>query len=747
MAKQYSLAMHLELLLLLHSWLTVASIAQVNQTQTKPGCQPKCGNITVPYPFGIGAKCSIAKWAKINCSTAFTPPKPFTGEHEVMEFSPTEIRIKNHIAMSCNNQTGGLIASDIARVDLRGTPYTFSSTKNKFTAIGCDTLSALSGPNSTTLCASVCERKEDVIEGSCFGSGCCQASIPKGLKIIDVEIASFDNLTKVSSFALCSAALLAEEDRYYFRISDFTHLTHLRDIPIVLDFAVVNQTCKRAKQDPATFACRGNSSCYDTVDGSGYFCNCHNGYEGNPYLDQGCLDVNECADPNNNPCKGMCINTDGSYECSCPSDSYGDGTKNGNGCTKKTKKFPVLQLTLGFGLGFLFLLVSGSWLYMIVKKRRLFNLKEKFFQQNGGLLLKERISSNEGSESTKIFTSEELKIATNNYAEHRILGQGGYGTVYKGVLPDLKVVAIKKSKIFDASQLGQFINEVVILTQINHRNVVKLLGCCLETEVPMLVYEFVSNGTLFHHLHAKNGTISSLSWEDRLRIAAEIAGALAYLHSAASIPIIHRDVKSANILLDDNYTAKVADFGASRLNPLDETQISTLVQGTMGYLDPEYFHTGQLTEKSDVYSFGVLLAELLTGEKPLCFQRSQEQRNLATYFIVSIKENRLFELLETEIVNGGHAEKVHAVAQLAKRCLCITSEPRPSMKEVAAELEGLRGFQKHAWVKTSNGKTGSLSSEHDMDLYAISSSSYSTGAATSYYRLKNDMEQSMNIPR
>ena len=298
------------------------------------------------------------------------------------------------------------------------------------------------------------------------------------------------------------------------------------------------------------------------------------------------------------------------------------------------------------------------------------------------------------TETARIFTTEELKKATNNYDETLIIGQGGFGTVFKGFLPDNRIVAIKKSKIVDENQIEQFINELVALSQINHRNVVKLLGCCLENPVPLLVYEFIPNGMLFEYIHNEN----KVSWEIRLRIATESAKALLYLHSVASTPIIHRDVKPSKILLDSSYTAKVSDFGASRLIPLDQTELATMVRGTTGYLDLEYLQTSQLTDKSDVYSFGVILRELLTGRKALSFDKLEMERSLVTYFLLSLKENRLFEVLEKHITNEGNAKQLKEVANIAKKCLKLKGEDRPTMKEVATELEGLRRMEKHSWV-------------------------------------------------
>ncbi|XXG50342.1 hypothetical protein AAC387_Pa02g4374 [Persea americana] len=385
------------------------------------------------------------------------------------------------------------------------------------------------------------------------------------------------------------------------------------------------------------------------------------------------------------------------------------------------KEFPVLNVILGTGLSLLFLLIASTWTFWLWRKRRSMKLKEKFFQQNGGLMLQQKISTRR-SDTFKIFTVEELERATNNYDASTIVGQGGFGIVYKGVLPNNRIVAIKKSKLVDASQINQFINELDILSQVNHRNVVKLLGCCLEDQVPILVYEFISNGTLYHHIH-EAGHLPSISLDDRLRIATEIAEALAYLHFAASMPIFHRDIKSANILVDNNFIAKVADFGVSRLVPIDHTQITTLVHGTWGYLDPECLQTGKLTDKSDVYSFGVVLLELLTGKKVVCLNRSHDDRNLATYFVRVMKENRLFQVLEERVRSEAPLEQLMAIAQLALRCLKLKGEKRPTMKEVVVDLQGLRGLQNHPSVYDQ--ETEKLLCETSQDCTEDSNGQYS----------------------
>ncbi|KAI3872711.1 hypothetical protein MKX03_028059 [Papaver bracteatum] len=751
--------------------LTVSSSLSLVVSMAKPGCQSKCGNVVIPYPFGMGNEScaidrmftesisseSIRNGFSIDCRTSYDPPKPFiigTEEFaiEVLSISDTDIIVGAKIAAVCYDESGKKMLlsglGDFSFFELTFSAFTFSHLKNKFYVIGCDSYGS-----PWRMCFSTCPSRDKVVGGSCTGhNGCCETNIPKGLKIFMAQVHSVENQTKVWSFNPCSYAFLAQQGQYTFSPTDLLSLDNPANkikntVPVVLDWAIWDKTCAQAKENSTTYACRENTECNEALN-PGYRCTCIKGYEGNPYLSPGCQDVNECWDKQRNNCTATatCANTIGSYNCSCPLGSFGDGKIDGSGCNKK-EGFPVLKVALGIGFGLVLLIIVACWINFGLKKRRLAKLKEKFFQQNGGVLLKQQMSSRDnGMESTKIFRAEELKLATNNYDEKHILGRGGFGTVYKGTFPDNRIVAIKKSKLVDESQIEQFINEVIILSQINHRNVVKLLGCCLETEVPLLVYEYVSNGTLSEHIHEKT---SSISWGNRLRIAVESANALSYLHSAASTPIIHRDVKTTNILLDENYTAKVSDFGASRLIPLDQTRLNTMVQGTLGYLDPEYFNTSQLTEKSDVYSFGVVLVELLTGEKSISLDRPEEQRNLATYFICSMKSNRLFEVLETKVANEGKPEQLLSVAQIAMRCLSFTGEGRPTMKQVSVDLENLRNLESHAWTRQpSHEKTTNFSLEPAAGFYSVPlDSSGSTYIDSSQHSLETSMMNPITLPR
>jgi len=350
---------------------------------------------------------------------------------------------------------------------------------------------------------------------------------------------------------------------------------------------------------------------------------------------------------------------------------------------------------VGLSTSFSTLVFIGGiyWLYKFIRRQRRLNQKKKFFKRNGGLLLQQQLTTTEGNvDSTRVFNSRELEKATENFSLTRILGEGGQGTVYKGMLVDGRIVAVKKSKVVDEDKLEEFINEVVILSQINHRNIVKLLGCCLETDVPILVYEFIPNGNLFEHLHDDSDDYTMTTWEVRLRIALDIAGALSYLHSAASSPIYHRDIKSTNIMLDEKHRAKVSDFGTSRTVTVDHTHLTTVVSGTVGYMDPEYFQSSQFTDKSDVYSFGVVLAELITGEKSVSFLRSQEYRTLATYFTLAMKENRLSDIIDARIRDGCKLNQVTAAAKIARKCLNMKGRKRPSMRQVSMELEKIRSY-------------------------------------------------------
>ncbi|PSS31664.1 Wall-associated receptor kinase [Actinidia chinensis var. chinensis] len=684
-----AMSLPLIFLQLVLAWLLGA--AAMAASQALPGCENRCGNINIPYPFGTREGCYIDNQFLVACNASNNPPKLFLMQSniEVTDiFVWGALRILSPIGYDCYNAQGGPGDNFIPWMSLNRFPI--SNTQNKFTAVGCNTyaiVNGVQGRSFTTGCLSFCDSINNVINGSCSGIGCCQTSIPKEVRSFNMTMQSYDNHANVWDFNPCSYAFVAEEAAYNFSSLDLANLQNREKLPVMLDWAVGNETCDEARKNQKSYACKENSECYNFDNGPGYRCNCSEGYEGNPYLSNGCQDIDECMI--SRPCSMICLNLPGTYNCSCPKGFEGDGRKHGSGCRRiPSKRHPSVNIAIGVcsGIGSLLLIIVAWWLHKVLKKRQELKRKEFFFKRNGGLLFEQQLSSS--VEKTKLFKETELDKATDHYNEDRILGRGGQGTVYKGMLSDGRIVAIKKSKVIDEG-VEQFINEVVILSQINHRNVVKLLGCCLETDVPQLVYEFISNGTLSQHIHDPNEEFL-LSWEMRLEIAIEVAEALSHLHCATSVPIYHRDIKSTNILLDDKFKAKVSDFGTSRSVAVDQTHFTTQVKGTLGYLDPEFFQSSQFTEKSDVYSFGVVLVELLTGQKAISSTSSHESKSLATRFIRSIEDDRLFEILDPKIIKVGRKEEMVAVAQLAQRCLNLKGKKRPFMREVAVVLERIR---------------------------------------------------------
>nr|XP_051221864.1 leucine-rich repeat receptor protein kinase HPCA1-like [Lolium perenne] len=286
----------------------------------------------------------------------------------------------------------------------------------------------------------------------------------------------------------------------------------------------------------------------------------------------------------------------------------------------------------------------------------------------------------------RFFSFDELKNCTKNFSEDHEIGSGGYGKVYKGTIADGTSVAIKRAEYGSKQGAVEFKTEIELLSRVHHRNLVSLIGFCYEQGEQMLVYEYVSNGTLRENLQGIKGIY--LDWKKRLRIALGSARGLAYLHELADPPIIHRDVKSTNILLDDNLKAKVADFGLSKLvADTEKGHVSTQVKGTLGYLDPEYYMTQQLSEKSDVYSFGVVMLELLSARLPI-----SKGTYIVREFRVAIDPNDhdyygLQGTIDPAIHDAAKSAGFRRFVQLAMECVEESASRRPTMGSVVKEIE------------------------------------------------------------
>ncbi|KAE8675037.1 Receptor-like serine/threonine-protein kinase ALE2 [Hibiscus syriacus] len=326
--------------------------------------------------------------------------------------------------------------------------------------------------------------------------------------------------------------------------------------------------------------------------------------------------------------------------------------------------------------------------------------------------------------SAKTFTASEIERAADNFDDSRILGEGGFGRVYSGVLDDGTKVAVKVLKRDDQQGGREFLAEVEMLSRLHHRNLVKLIGICTEERNRCLVYELIPNGSVESHLHGVDKESAPLDWDARIKIALGAARGLAYLHEDSSPRVIHRDFKSSNILLEHDFTPKVSDFGLAR-TAMDEEgrHISTRVMGTFGYVAPEYAMTGHLLVKSDVYSYGVVLLELLTGRKPVDMTQPPGQENLVAWArpLLATKEG-LETIIDPSLGSDVAFQSVAKVAAIASMCVQPEVSHRPFMGEVvqalklvcnecdeAKEVEGSRGSSRDDFSIDMDGKvsTGS----------------------------------------
>uniref|UniRef100_A0A803LDS7 non-specific serine/threonine protein kinase n=1 Tax=Chenopodium quinoa TaxID=63459 RepID=A0A803LDS7_CHEQI len=321
--------------------------------------------------------------------------------------------------------------------------------------------------------------------------------------------------------------------------------------------------------------------------------------------------------------------------------------------------------------------------------------------------------------SKSTFTYDELAAATNGFSKERLLGQGGFGYVHKGLLPNGKEIAVKSLKSGSGQGEREFQAEVEIISRVHHRHLVSLVGYCIAGGQRMLVYEFVPNNTLEFHLHGKGRPV--MDFNTRMKIALGSAKGLAYLHEDCHPRIIHRDIKTANILIDNCFEAKVADFGLAKLSSDTFTHVSTRVMGTFGYLAPEYASSGKLTEKSDVFSFGVMLLELITGRRPID-PSSEEEDSLVDWtrplIARAMDEGNFSGLVDPRLEGEFDSEEMMRLIACAGASIRHSGKRRPKMSQIVRALEGdvsLDDLNEGAKVRNGSTLVGSSGGSSDYD--------------------------------
>ncbi|XVE69242.1 hypothetical protein DITRI_Ditri09bG0136600 [Diplodiscus trichospermus] len=590
---------------------------------------PNCGSTPVPYPLSTGPDCGDQSY-KIRCDSGSLVFDTVNNSYTITSVNPSNQRLVIRPASLIPNTC---VTTDLPfeGVQLNSSlPFNVTSS-NTVMYLNC-TDSILRSPLD------------------CSSAGLCHVYVNKSTRAAACEAAPICCTLRVGGGATAYAIRVRESG-----CRAYTSFVNLQtDLPVnrwpepgmELQWVSPPEPVCSTQAD-----CDWNSTCGPDPNSNGVRrCFCHSGLWWDPI--QGiCAENITCQDP--------------------------------GGCDGSDRTALIAGLTAGLGTA-LIAAIIGILLYK--RHKRIIEAQESLRKER-----EEILNANNVGKAAKVFTGKEIKKATNNFSSERILGAGGYGEVYKGIVDDGTVVAVKCAKLGNTKGIDQVLNEVRILCQVNHRSLVRLLGCCVELEQPVLVYEFIENGNLLDYLQSLSpGDRALLTWNRRLQIACDAAEGLAYLHSSAVPPIYHRDVKSSNILLDVKLNAKVSDFGLSRLAHTDMSHVSTCAQGTLGYLDPEYYRNYQLTDKSDVYSFGVVLLELLTSQKAIDFNRDSDDVNLAVYVKRMADEEKLIDVIDPilrEKASSLELDTMKALGFLALSCLEERRQHRPSMKEVTEEIE------------------------------------------------------------
>ncbi|VAI21184.1 unnamed protein product [Triticum turgidum subsp. durum] len=735
-----------------------------------PGCHTICGNISVPYPFGMGPASAGGDILQVDHFS-------LRESSVLVERTPGDVKIDGDgngsiFSGGPDHGTYSIMLSD-----------DWGGEGNELILLGCDVRVTLKHGNATlSACSTLCGDDQphqpmwyvpSRLETStvCAGVGCCQAPIVSAAAVVGnvrVQLEWFGRNRSADEERMPTRVFVA--DHGWFEKKQVSEPLLLRKpsargtTGIPVDGVPVWPSWEVDTNISSSHG-HGHVVCDEGTRG-GYTCRCESNYEGNPYIPDGCQETEGST------CERTCGDVDIPYPFGIgPSHCYRPGFN--LTCDYPSGKPPRLLLdSYGvFQIQEIFLPnttlhVTSSVVAIEAASNNNFGFDfNNYFTSRGDVLYSlstrnELILSGCNVQATLLghdsdasiisgctsFCSEgdvgagRVPFASNKNCYSMGCCQARISEPVEGGLPGLLTLEYTDPNNFQANMSrpsyaliakeGWFDNRLVSDQQMQalqnklkfapevaidickskhsryipagmnkryycqcregyHDNPYKTHGCkgdIISSKVPMLVYDFISNGTLYEHLHVEGPRL--LSWGHRLRIAIQTSKSLAYLHSATAIPIIHRDVKSANILLDDTLTAKVADFGASRYIPMEKSGLETRAQGTRGYWDPMYFYTGRLTEKSDVYSFGVVLVELLTRQKPFSYLSSNDE-SLVVHFVTLFVEGNLLHILDPQVIEEGGKE-VEEVAAIAVACVKLSEEDRPTMRQVELTLEGVR---------------------------------------------------------